>query len=191
MAHRPSPLDGILTPDRRYIVVRGRLWRATNPGLSTDDRARWQRDLMAARRAIARFQRDGDDEAVRRARQRVHRAKLALGERGEVWWQDNAPDHNRRMVANTPYRDWFARAEGWRAAIDELLEARAPGATICPSDVARADGASGWRQHLDEIRDVARALARRGALAITQRGRVLDPSQPFAGPIRFGRPTPA
>ena len=35
-------------------------------------------------------------------------AHPTLGERGPVWWTDGAPDYNRRMVANTPYSDWFA-----------------------------------------------------------------------------------
>ena len=39
------------------------------------------------------------------ARGRVHDAKVALGERGPVWWNDGAPDYNRHLVANTPYRD--------------------------------------------------------------------------------------
>jgi hypothetical protein len=36
----------------------------------------------------------------------VHAAKVALGERGPVWWADGAPDLNRRLVRNTPYADW-------------------------------------------------------------------------------------
>jgi len=31
-----------------------------------------------------------------------------LGERGMPWWSDGAPDYNRRLARNTPYRDWFA-----------------------------------------------------------------------------------
>ena len=54
-------------------------------------------------------------------------------------------------------------------AIDVLLDQRQPGASICPSEVARAVSPRGWRAHLADIREVARHLARRGALAITQR----------------------
>ncbi|HEX6250898.1 MAG TPA: hypothetical protein VFZ56_05645 [Gemmatimonadaceae bacterium] len=32
----------------------------------------------------------------------------ALGRAGPVWWDDGAPDYNRRMVRTTPYADWFA-----------------------------------------------------------------------------------
>jgi hypothetical protein len=41
------------------------------------------------------------------ARAAVDAAKTALGERGPVWWTDGAPDYNRRMVKNSPYRDWY------------------------------------------------------------------------------------
>jgi len=56
---------------------------------------------------VGRARRAGDDEALREARARVHEAKVALGERGPVWWSDGAPDLNRRMAKNTPYAPWF------------------------------------------------------------------------------------
>lgn len=95
------------TPDGRYFVVRGRLWRCSNPALSASERDRLVAELMEARRDIARARRHGDADAERDARARVHAAKLALGERGPPWWRDGAPDYNRRMARNTPYRDWF------------------------------------------------------------------------------------
>jgi hypothetical protein len=58
---------------------------------------------MAARRAIAAARRDDDVTAERAARAKVHQAKLALGERGPVWWSDGAPDYNRHLLKNTPY----------------------------------------------------------------------------------------
>ena len=45
------------------------------------------------------------------ARARVDAAKVALGERGPVWWTDGAPDLNRHLAKNTPYADWFAHLE--------------------------------------------------------------------------------
>lgn len=96
------------TPDGRYFVVRGRLWRCTDPGLAPDARAALQRELMAARRAKGVALRAGDDGAREVARLRVDAAKRALGERGTVWWTDGAPDLNRRMARSTPYADWFA-----------------------------------------------------------------------------------
>ena len=50
----------------------------------------------------------GDSAARETARQAVDAAKIALGERGPVWWADGAPDYNRHMAKNTPYADWFA-----------------------------------------------------------------------------------
>ena len=41
------------------------------------------------------------------ARRRVDAAKIALGERGPVWWTDESPDYNRRLAKNTPYAAWF------------------------------------------------------------------------------------
>ena len=103
MSSPPYPV----TPDGRYFVVRGRLWRMTNPALSEDEAARLRRDLMAARSALGRARRGDDLDAHADARHRIHAAKVALGERGAPWWTDGAPDYNRRMVVNTPYRDWF------------------------------------------------------------------------------------
>lgn len=97
-----------ITPDGRYFVVRGRLWRCSNPALGEDERRRLTGDLMQARADVGRALRAGDADAEREARQRVDVAKVALGERGAAWWTDGAPDYNRRLAHNTPYRDWFS-----------------------------------------------------------------------------------
>ena len=97
-----------MTPDGRYLVVRGRLWRRARPDLGPAEREALVRALMAARRAVAAGRRSGDDGAVAQARTAVEAAKRALGERGPVWWRDGAPDLNRRMVAGTPYAAWFS-----------------------------------------------------------------------------------
>ena len=97
-----------VTPDGRYFVVRGRLWRCADPTLADDERARLVRELMQARRAAGVARRAGDADAGRAARAAVDAAKRALGERGPVWWTDGAPDHNRRLARNTPYADWYA-----------------------------------------------------------------------------------
>ena len=97
-----------VSPDRRYFVVRGRLWRRSDPSLDQERRDVLVRDLMRARRDVGAAGRAGDAEAVADARSRVDRAKRALGERGPVWWTDGAPDLNRHLVRNTPYAAWFA-----------------------------------------------------------------------------------
>lgn len=101
----------LLTPDRRYLVVRGRLWRASDPGLDPGTRQREVDRLMVARRAVRSALRSDGADALARARAAVQSAKVALGERGPVWWDDGAPDFNRRMVANTPYADWHVGLE--------------------------------------------------------------------------------
>jgi uncharacterized protein len=74
------------TPDGRYIVVDGRRWRASDPGLGEARRAELVSELMSARRAVGAAKRAGDPVAERAARDRVHAAKVALGERGTPWW---------------------------------------------------------------------------------------------------------
>ena len=59
--------------------------------------------LMDARRAVGSAKKADDAEAEKAARAEVHEAKVALGERGPVWWDDGAPDYNRHLAKNTPY----------------------------------------------------------------------------------------
>lgn len=101
-----KPSAALFTPDGRYLIVRGRLWRAANPNLAESDRKCLVEELMAARRAIKHHRNDA--VALAQARRRVHLAKVALGERGPVWWNDGAPDLNRKLVVKTTYAPWFA-----------------------------------------------------------------------------------
>ena len=96
------------TPDGRYFVVRGRLWRCSNPALSAEARDDLVHDLMSARRAVRTALAAEDTDALAAARRSVDKAKVGLGERGPVWWTDGSPDLNRHMARNTPYADWFA-----------------------------------------------------------------------------------
>ncbi|SDK63116.1 hypothetical protein SAMN05421823_103129 [Catalinimonas alkaloidigena] len=95
-----------VTPDGRYFVVKGRLWRCSNPALADAERERLVKALMQARAAVGRAQKLEDEAALKQARSDVHRAKVALGERGPVWWEDGAPDYNRHLAKNTPYAAW-------------------------------------------------------------------------------------
>jgi hypothetical protein len=74
------------TPDGRYFVVRGRLWRLSNPALDPKVREALVRELMAARRAVC--QTKGDAEALAKARAQTDAAKRTLSERGPVWWSE-------------------------------------------------------------------------------------------------------
>ena len=106
-----------VTPDGRYFVVRGRLWRCADPALKPARRKALVQDLMTARRAVRsakKAERAGAPEALdalAAARAAVEAAKVALGERGPVWWTDGAPDENRRLARNTGYAEWFAARE--------------------------------------------------------------------------------
>jgi hypothetical protein len=75
------------TPDGRHIVVDGRTWRAHDPRLPEARRQELVDELMSARRAVGAAKRADDAQAERAARDRVHAAKVALGERGKPWWE--------------------------------------------------------------------------------------------------------
>jgi hypothetical protein len=98
-----------VTPDGRYFVVRGRLWRMANPGLDEAERADLVQRLMTARRAVRGAKQAADREAEAAARNAVDEFKRSLGERGPVWWSDGSRDLNRHMAKNTPYADWYAK----------------------------------------------------------------------------------
>ncbi len=102
-----------VTPDGRYFVVRGRLWRCANPSLGDEDKAALTRELMSARRAKQVAMPNADLPGREAAQRRVDAAKTALGERGPAWWTDGAPDCNRRLARTTPYASWY---EGIAAA---------------------------------------------------------------------------
>lgn len=106
---RPAPL---ITPDGRYLVVRGRLWRTADPNLDPARRQVLVDALMAARRAVRAALKSSDTQALTLAREAVQAAKVGLGERGPVWWRDGSPDLNRHLARNTPYADWFAERQG-------------------------------------------------------------------------------
>lgn len=83
-------------------------------------------------------------------------------------------------------------------AILDLLDQRAPGVTICPSEAARAVHAAsrpdesggsaddGWRALMEPARAAARRLVAEGRVEITQRGEAVDPAT-ARGPIRIRR----
>ena len=69
-----------------------------------------------------------------------------------------------------------------------LLAARAPAATVCPSDVARALAPEdeAWRALMPQVRRVAAGLAAEGRLRVTRGGVEVD-AESRGGPIRLGR----
>lgn len=71
--------------------------------------------------------------------------------------------------------------------IDTLLAQRRPGASICPSEAARAVDAEGWRELMPAARSAAGRLAAAGAVEVTQSGEVVDVAT-ARGPVRVRRP---
>jgi len=157
------------TPDGRFIVVDGRRWRASDPAIPDALRTELVRELMAARRDVGAAH--GEEPRTAAARARVQDAKVALGERGEPWWEAATDE---------------GRADRLRAAILTLLRARDPESTICPSDAARVAGGADWRPAVPAARDVAAGLADAGVVDVRQRGRSVDPRQ-ARGPLRIAR----
>ena len=58
-------------PDGRYFIVRGRLWRTSDPALPADRRAALVKALMAARRAMGQARKAGDRPASAEAKAAV------------------------------------------------------------------------------------------------------------------------
>jgi len=87
------------TDDGRFIVVDGRRWRATDPAIPEARRDELQRVLMAWRREVKRV-RGTDGEAEARAG--VQAAKVALGERGTPWWEQDDDERRIRWEADVP-----------------------------------------------------------------------------------------
>jgi hypothetical protein len=105
-----------VTPDGRYFVVRGRLWRRTNPNLPAEKRELLVRELMSARRAVKAALKSGKPDELALARKAVDSVKVSLGERGPVWWTDGTPDFNRHKVAGSPYAEWWVESTAGRTA---------------------------------------------------------------------------
>ena len=134
----------LTTPDGRYIVIQGRLWRAANPSLPAEAKVRHMRELLNGRRALKAAKTSGDEEAVTAARKLIAAAQAGLGERGKVWWKDGAPDYNRTLADRRGAVD--ARLTEYRWLLEELRvsffaqELRTPQ----PVSVKRLDKA--WEQ---------------------------------------------
>lgn len=157
------------TADGHHIVVDGRRWRATDPAIPEAFRQELVNELMAARRAV----RDADGDAGERAaRQRVQDAKVALGERGDPWWD---PPTTEGLVTRAA------------AAARALLRHRAESSSICPSDVARIVGGDDWRDRLPSVRNTLWDLVDDDVLRATQGDDELSSREEVRGPIRLRR----
>lgn len=164
------------SPDGRWVIVDGRRWRASDPAIPAPLRQELVDALMAARRAVGAARRADDPEAEARAREGVQAAKVALGERGEPWWEEPSPAGRRERLA---------------ATVVALAAHRGPDRTICPSDAARIVGGDGWRSLMDDTRAEVRRLAAAGQVEVLQKGHPVPPKDPWKGPIRIRLAKPA
>jgi hypothetical protein len=87
------------TDDGRWLVVDGRRWRAADPALPDDVRARLLHHLGVARSAVRSSGRAGDAASLAAARARVQLAKTGLGERGPAWWEQDDAARRARWEA--------------------------------------------------------------------------------------------
>lgn len=148
--------------DGRYLIINGRRWRATDPAIPEKLRQELVNELMAARRLVR------TDPAT--ARPRVQDAKVALGERGDPWWEPTDSGQRTRLAA----------------AMRALLRHRDPDSTICPSDAARIAGGASWRDLMDTARSVAAELSSAGVITVRQQGKDVDITA-ATGPVRLAR----
>ena len=105
------------TVDGRYMVIDGCRWRATDPSLDVPVRKALVDELMAARRAVGQAMKTADDAAERAARDRVQDAKVALGERGQPWWEEPEPEalaQRREAAVRALARAWDESRTGQR-----------------------------------------------------------------------------
>jgi hypothetical protein len=103
-----APPQHPVTPDGRYFVVRGKLWRMANPNLAAAKKTALVNELMKARSAVRSAKLAGNQTEEAAAHRAVDVVKRALGERGPSWWSDGTPDLNRQPAKNTPYAKWYS-----------------------------------------------------------------------------------
>lgn len=123
------------------------------------------------------------DDAARHAAAQMERLCASCGRR----MPEGASLESRWCSDSCRKRRVTAVDKSLERLIDDLLDTRAAGATICPSDVARAYAPEDWRPLMEPVRRAARRMVARGALEITQHGSVVDPSS-AKGPIRLRKP---
>ncbi|GAA1518867.1 biopolymer transporter Tol [Brevibacterium permense] len=82
--------------DERWLIVKGRRWRRTDPALEPNVIEELKSRLGAARNAVKQAKRLGAENDLAEARRRVNVAKHGLGERGEYWWDMSLEDRRQR-----------------------------------------------------------------------------------------------
>src|SRR3546814_18410136 len=89
----PDSSNAERTPDGHYLIIDGRRWRASDPGIPDTLRQELVDELMSARRAVR--------TQGAAARTRVDDAKVALGERGRAWWEQPTEQEAADRITDT------------------------------------------------------------------------------------------
>jgi hypothetical protein len=156
----------LMMPNVQFLTVDGRRWRRSDPTIPESFRQQLVNELMSARRAVAAA---GNARDLKRARRRVHNAKLALGERGRAWsLEPSTAARNLRIDA----------------AILAVLHGRNKGGSICPSEAAHVVGGKSWRALMDDVRTRASMLSTKRRIRITRRGHTVV-GHPTTGLLRY------
>jgi hypothetical protein len=72
-------LKHAVTPDGRYFVVGGKLWRMSNPDIDPKRKSALVQELMAARRAVKDAKASADQKAEAEAHRAVDMVKKLWG----------------------------------------------------------------------------------------------------------------
>jgi hypothetical protein len=124
MTDKKSPASS--TDAERYIVIDGRRWRRSNPCIPETLRQELVNELMRARRQLVA----PTSKAVKQqAREAVHDAKVALGERGEPWWTDPTDEGDTERIT---------------AALRTLLRIRT-NSYVQPTEIAQIVNSTNWQ----------------------------------------------
>lgn len=88
--------DATYSDDEKWMVIRGRRWRRTDPDLPAEVVEELKSHLGKARSGVRAAKKSGDEDELRAVRNRVNTAKHGLGERGDYWWEMSVEDRRRR-----------------------------------------------------------------------------------------------
>lgn len=80
----------------KWLIVKGRRWRRTDPELEPTVVEELKSHLGKARNAVRTTKKNGTEEDLKQARHRVDIAKHGLGERGDYWWEMTVENRHKR-----------------------------------------------------------------------------------------------
>jgi len=87
-----------LPSEPHWLDVDGRRYRATDPAIPSGFREEIFAELLRARRAIQILKPTRDHALIGHNRRQAYAAKVALGERGEPWWDEPTIEGRRARV---------------------------------------------------------------------------------------------